>query len=460
MVLDSGTQAYEQAPPSLSVSPATVSGVGKISKQNGPRLYSSTRPPLSAPSSRKSSLVVPVNSRPSVSQPSGLASSRPKVTSSKSEIRRFSSTSLSHGRIRRSESTCSVGGYSSKGYLRAASSLPHIAKSKAEEARAISKSPCLLVALRPNNLEQERDRFFQSRYTYNPQFEYEEPIPAAVLEKYNEASDKFIPQAVRIIEAVLEKYGTYEQFEASTGGQLLTKCQIWSIVRKYMQKEGCSGEVVVQLSEDLLSQAVMMVENSRPTLAINLTGARQYWLEGMLRHEIGQDEGLTLQASRNTVSGDREGLHWSRGGGRRAEGTDPKGKWGDGEPWNGDRGFGGRWSWVEAGYNWDRGGGIWGSRPWPNNLTPFISSPPSLRTVPPRNEQLPSSLLLTEAPITFDLSITLSSPGAPLMAGGSMGCGLPTPRRRGWPACTACFSENSPSYGGQPCCTILSSVRL
>ncbi|KAF6077900.1 KIAA0895 like [Phyllostomus discolor] len=94
-------------------------------------------------------------------------------------------------------------------------------------------------------------------------------------------------QAVGIIEAVLEKFGTYEHFEAVTGGQLLTKCQIWSVVRKYMQKEGCVGEVVVQLSEDLLSQAVMMVENSRPTLAINLTGARQYWLEGMLRHEIG-----------------------------------------------------------------------------------------------------------------------------------------------------------------------------
>lgn len=47
-------------------------------------------------------------------------------------------------------------------------------------------------------------------------------------------------------------------------------------------------QVVVQLTDDLLSQAVMMVEDSRPTLAINLAGARQYWLEGMLRHEIGQ----------------------------------------------------------------------------------------------------------------------------------------------------------------------------
>ena len=44
---------------------------------------------------------------------------------------------------------------------------------------------------------------------------------------------------------------------------------------------------MVQLTDDLLSQAVMMVEDSRPTLAINLSGARQYWLEGMLRHEIG-----------------------------------------------------------------------------------------------------------------------------------------------------------------------------
>ena len=51
--------------------------------------------------------------------------------------------------------------------------------------------------------------------------------------------------------------------------------------------EGCAPQVVVCLSEELLSQAVMMVERCRPTLTINLGGARQHWLEGMLRHEIG-----------------------------------------------------------------------------------------------------------------------------------------------------------------------------
>lgn len=44
----------------------------------------------------------------------------------------------------------------------------------------------------------------------------------------------------------------------------------------------------MRLSDELLSQAVMVVESCRPTLTINLAGARQHWLEGMLRHEIGR----------------------------------------------------------------------------------------------------------------------------------------------------------------------------
>ncbi|XP_022275076.1 uncharacterized protein KIAA0895-like homolog isoform X3 [Canis lupus familiaris] len=282
MVLDSGAQVYEQAPPSPPASPSSLGHRLKPSDRDGTLLYPWPR-----------SLALP------------LALSIPSALPPRPELQPFSELHLGHrGHMRRSESTYTVnstgrrgGGPQGRappgrardpggGTLRSAASLPHIAKTRKDAGRGASKSPCMLVALRPTNMDRERDKFFQSHYTYNPQFEYQEPMPTAVLEKYCEASGQFIHQAVGIIEAVLEKFGTYEHFEAATGGQLLTKCQIWSIVRKYMQKEGCVGEVVVQLSEDLLSQAVMMVENSRPTLAINLTGARQYWLEGMLRHEI------------------------------------------------------------------------------------------------------------------------------------------------------------------------------
>nr|KAF6285809.1 hypothetical protein mMyoMyo1_007276 [Myotis myotis] len=282
MVLDSGAQVYGQPPPSPPARRATLGRRPKPSDRDGTPLYPWPR-----------SLALPL----ALSVSSAL---RPRP-----ELQSLSELRLGHyGHMRRSESTYTInntgrlrGGTQSqappgrrrdlgRGTLRSASSLPHIAKTQKSGGRGASRSPCLLMALRPTNMDSERDKFFQSRYTYNPQFEYQEPMPTAVLEKYCEASGQFIHQAVGIIEAVLEKFGTYEHFEAATGGQLLTKCQIWSIVRKYMQKEGCVGEVVVQLSEDLLSQAVMMVENSRPTLAINLTGARQYWLEGMLRHEI------------------------------------------------------------------------------------------------------------------------------------------------------------------------------
>ncbi|XP_037671875.1 uncharacterized protein KIAA0895-like homolog isoform X1 [Choloepus didactylus] len=283
MVLDSGAQVYERAPPSLPASPPSLRTSLKPSVRDGPPLYPWPR-----------SLALP------------LALSVPSALQHRPELQPLSALRLGYrGHMRRSESTCSVNstglrGGSTQGRalpgrvrdlggatLRSAASLPHIAKTQRDAGRGASRSPCMLVALRPTNMDCERDKFFQSHYTYNPQFEYQEPMPTAVLEKYREASGQFIHQAIGIIEAVLEKFGTYEHFEAATGGQLLTKCQIWSIVRKYMQKEGCAGEVVVQLSEDLLSQAVMMVDNSRPTLAINLTGARQYWLEGMLRHEIG-----------------------------------------------------------------------------------------------------------------------------------------------------------------------------
>lgn len=47
------------------------------------------------------------------------------------------------------------------------------------------------------------------------------------------------------MECVLRKFGSYENFEEATGGSILPKSQVWAAVRKYLQKEGCVGEVSV-----------------------------------------------------------------------------------------------------------------------------------------------------------------------------------------------------------------------
>ncbi|XP_062414647.1 putative tyrosine carboxypeptidase MATCAP2 [Pungitius pungitius] len=154
---------------------------------------------------------------------------------------------------------------------------------EAENARKL----CLLTAIKPSNVQKEKATFFKSDFTYNPQFEYSNPVSPVVLGRHNSASDRFLTQAVRIMELALQRYGSYEKFEQATGGNLLTKSRVWLNIKKYMEKEGCLGEIVAQVTDDLLSRASMTVVNSRPTLTINISTAREHWLEGMLRHEIG-----------------------------------------------------------------------------------------------------------------------------------------------------------------------------
>ncbi|KAM3928763.1 putative tyrosine carboxypeptidase MATCAP2 [Leptodactylus fuscus] len=161
---------------------------------------------------------------------------------------------------------------------------PNVSKTREEVP---GKKCCILNAIKPLNVEKEKIKFFKSAFLCNPQFEYANPALPHVLARHNHASDKFLKQAVNIMLKALEKYGSYEKFEQATGGCLLPKSRIWHQVRKYMEKEGCLGEIVVHLTEDLLSRASMTVVNGRPTLTINISTAREQWLEGMLRHEIG-----------------------------------------------------------------------------------------------------------------------------------------------------------------------------
>ncbi|KAK0147610.1 hypothetical protein N1851_012913 [Merluccius polli] len=169
----------------------------------------------------------------------------------------------------------------------ACSKLPLLPRSGVTHRVDNGRRLCILAAIKPSNVEKEKVKFFKSDFTYNPQFEYSNPVSPLVLARHSNASGRFLTQAVRIMELALNKYGNYENFEQATGGNLLSRSRIWANVRKYMEKEGCVGEVMVHVTDDLLSRASMTVVSGRPTLTINISAAREHWLEGMLRHEIG-----------------------------------------------------------------------------------------------------------------------------------------------------------------------------
>ncbi|XP_071395060.1 putative tyrosine carboxypeptidase MATCAP2 [Centroberyx affinis] len=192
--------------------------------------------------------------------------------------------------------------------------LPSLPKSAIAREADNAKKLCILTAIKPSNVEKEKVKFFKSDFNYNPQFEYSNPVSPLVLARHNNASDRFLTQAVRIMELALQRYGNYEKFEQTTGGNLLSKSRIWYNVKKYMEKEGCMGEIVVHVTDDLLSRASMTVVNGRPTLTINISTAREHWLEGMLRHEIGTHYFRGINNSQQP---------WSSGAGRKKHNLRP-----------------------------------------------------------------------------------------------------------------------------------------
>ena len=89
------------------------------------------------------------------------------------------------------------------------------------------------------------------------------------------------------MENALEKYGTYEEFESKTGGQILSRSQIYTVVTRYLKTENLEQEVVVNLTEELLSRGSMTRCKGKAQLNVRLVNLREFWLDGLLRHEIG-----------------------------------------------------------------------------------------------------------------------------------------------------------------------------
>lgn len=56
------------------------------------------------------------------------------------------------------------------------------------------KKLCILSAVKPTNVESEKVKFFKSGFSYNPQFEYSNPVSSLVLARHSNASDRFLTQ--------------------------------------------------------------------------------------------------------------------------------------------------------------------------------------------------------------------------------------------------------------------------
>ncbi|XP_071487523.1 microtubule-associated tyrosine carboxypeptidase 1-like [Diadema antillarum] len=150
-----------------------------------------------------------------------------------------------------------------------------------------SKSVYILEAIKPNNVLSEKEKFMRLRGRYNPQFEYDHPASEKVMKSYSLASHKLAPQALKIMEVALDRYGSYEAFEEAIAGKRLTHTEFCWLFKDFVSAEGLENQVHLNLTPDLLSRAVMTRLRSRPTMNVNSKVLREGWARGLLQHEIG-----------------------------------------------------------------------------------------------------------------------------------------------------------------------------
>ena len=97
------------------------------------------------------------------------------------------------------------------------------------------------------------------------------------------------------MENAIQKYGSYETFEEETGGKILQRTNIMAMIQRYLKRECLENEIGINLSEELLSRGSMTRVKGKPMLNVRIINLREYWVEGLLRHEIGMSIAFFLQ---------------------------------------------------------------------------------------------------------------------------------------------------------------------
>lgn len=135
----------------------------------------------------------------------------------------------------------------------------------------------------PVNKEEERQKFLFDEL-YNPQFEYNEPVPADMYEPYTTPSDAYLDIAIKIMDKVLEQWGSESAYITATQGQKISKEQVDRGIKEYVTPYTFRKDVVVRFSPYFLARTSMT------GYTINVREPVEYKEQsftGMLHHEIG-----------------------------------------------------------------------------------------------------------------------------------------------------------------------------
>lgn len=162
-------------------------------------------------------------------------------------------------------------------------------KRKRNSQRKVKVPKDAVSVVKPTNAEEEKEKFFEpGNESYEPQFCYSLPphVLLLALEKVGVSpSERYVPHALRILNTVLQRFGSHDSWQEVNGGEFLSEMEARAIVDEYLVSHGIENDIVVNFNPQLLARASFMKKASQ--LNIRPQGLRRHWIQGMLHHEVG-----------------------------------------------------------------------------------------------------------------------------------------------------------------------------
>ena len=123
----------------------------------------------------------------------------------------------------------------------------------------------------PANWEEEERKFFEDEGNYDPQFEYDCPATnKRFLKMFPEPKYDLLPQALKIMDMYLEKYGCESNYQTQGGRKLEDRQEVEDIINGYLDEHGPEIRAVSKINFSMRNVAATSVTYDNWTSRIRI----------------------------------------------------------------------------------------------------------------------------------------------------------------------------------------------
>jgi hypothetical protein len=123
----------------------------------------------------------------------------------------------------------------------------------------------------PKNAAEEEQKFFESGYTINPQFEYDNLAAASkFINQFKKPRSELLPISIKIIDAFLKQYGSESNYLLTEGRVITDKDETEQIFNNYLDNLGIREHAQINFSDKIVAPTSVTYDNYSPTIKINI----------------------------------------------------------------------------------------------------------------------------------------------------------------------------------------------